>query len=167
MEQKQQNPHTLFIMITGAVLIFQCLPQLSTARSITLDGLGVLSKEIVTILWATIIGLSLILVLLSILSLLPQLLPKLDRERLNILLLLIGAVFASFGLASINLSSSMVSSATQALLPLGIELFSLGLMSLALFVDMMDTRCVVKDIPNYVFLLFFMFLVPAAFMIPS
>jgi hypothetical protein len=167
MEQKKQNPLNLFIIITGAVLAFQCLPQLSLARPIAFSGLGVVSKEAIYLLWLLIMVLSLILVVITTLSLLPRFIPKLNREKICVLFLFIGAIFAALGLASINLSGTVVSGTTSSFRPIGIELLCLGFLSMALFVDNMDERNFLKDVPNYFILLFFIFLVPAAFILPA
>ena len=79
MEQKRHNPLNLFIIITGAVLAFQSLPQLSLARPIIFSGLGIVSKDAIYLLWLLIIVLSLILVMLTTLSLLPKFLPKINK----------------------------------------------------------------------------------------
>jgi hypothetical protein len=135
MGQNKQNPLSLFILITGVIILFQFAPLLTLVQPIGFNGLGILSREMVQATMVVILALSLSLVFLALLFLLPGLLPNLDRWRLRLLPLAIGIVLVILGLASINLSGSVVSGTSKSIVAVGVELFSLGMISIALFVD--------------------------------
>jgi hypothetical protein len=113
----------------------------------------------------TIILLSSILVLLAVLSLAPNLLPSFRRAIYRPLPLVIGAEHIILGLASINLSGSLAIGTSYPVLPMGIELFNLGTISVASFVKDMGPSRWCRNVPNYAYLIFFLSLLPAALFI--
>ena len=165
MSTKKRSPLSLFIIVAGTVLIFQLIPSLGFARPVEFGEIGVLSKEMVLAAIVVVIGLSSFLVLLNLLSLLPGPMPNLDLSRFHLIPLVAGAELVVFGLASVNLSGYVVNGTTASILPIGIELFSVGMISIALFVTSTGRSCVIKSLPNYSFILFFLSLLPASLLI--
>ncbi|GEM_PF-5280797 len=164
---KWRNALDLFIVITGVVLTFQLVIASSSVRPIGFEGLGILSKETVLAIILLIITLSICLVALSLLEIRPGLVPCAYLSRFRLLPLAAGAELIVLGLASINLSRYVNSGTTASIMPVGIELFSMGMISIALFVQNAGTSCVFRNLPNYTFLIFFMSLLPAALLITT
>lgn len=164
MEKNQQRTLSLFALVSGTVITLQMISLLVTAQPQWLRGIGLVQGEAIPAFLYAVIGFSIALTVFALLTLLPPLMPSVDRERLHLIPLIAGSALTTIGLATVNLSGT-VSGATPSMLPMGIELLSVGTISLALFVCMMGSRCVVMNVPNYAFLLFFLLLVPAAFLI--
>lgn len=165
MSTNKQNPLNLFIIIAGTVLIFQIVLALGSLRTIEFGDLGMLSKDMVLALMVMVVTLSFSLVLLSVLSLFSGLMPRIDLTRFHLLPLVAGVELIVLGLASVNLSRYVTIGTTVSIMPMGIELFSVGMISIALFVENMGSSCAIKNLPNYSFLLFFLSLLPAALLI--
>jgi hypothetical protein len=165
MEHEKHNFLNYFILISGSIIIFQFVPLLSVVQPLELSCIGVLQRELLLALMFVIIALSLALVAFASLSLVHHLIPKLKLVKIRLIPLVSGAILIVLGLASINLSGIAVTGMGISIFPLGVEMFSLGTISISVFVDKMGARCLFKNIPNYAFLLFFLSLVPAAFLI--
>lgn len=165
MNKDKQNPLNLFILIAGGVLTIQLTLASSSVRPIVFEDIGILSTDMVLAIFSMVITLCLFLVGLSLLSLLADVMPNIDLSRFHLLPLAAGAELIVLGLASINLSRYVVSGTAASIMPIGVELFSMGMISIAIFVQDMGPSCVVKGLPNHAFLLFFISLLPMAFLI--
>jgi hypothetical protein len=140
------------------------IPLLGTAQPQWFRGIGLVQGEAILVFLSAVIGSSIALTVFALLTVLPRLMPSVDRERLNPIPLIAGSALTAIGLATVNLSGA-VGGATPSTLPMGIEMLSVGTISLALFVCTMGNKCMVRNVPNYAFLLFLLLLVPAAFLI--
>lgn len=165
MQQNQYNFLDLFILISGCIILYQFIPLLNIDRSPVIIGFYVLTNEVISITIFAIITLSLTLLFYALLSLLPSLLQKINREKTRFIPLISGSIITALGLASINISGVAVSGEIASFFSIGIELVSLGTISLSSFVNMMGERHLIKNVPNYAVLLFFLSLVPVAFLI--
>lgn len=165
MQQNHHNFLDLFILISGCIILYQFIPLLNIDRSPVIIGFYVLTNEVISITILAIITLSLTLLFYALLSLLPSLLQKINREKTRFIPLISGSIITALGLASINISGVAVSGETTSFFSIGIELVSLGTISLSSFVNMMGERHLIKNVPNYAVLLFFLSLVPVAFLI--
>ncbi len=165
MQQNHYNFLDLFILISGCIILYQFIPLLNIDRSPVIIGFYVLTNEVISITIFAIITLSLTLLFYALLSLLPSLLQKINREKTRFIPLISGSIITALGLASINISGVAVSGEIASFFSIGIELVSLGTISLSSFVNMMGERHLIKNVPNYAVLLFFLSLVPVAFLI--
>jgi len=164
MEESQQRTLSLFALVSGMIITLQMIPLLGTPQPQWQRGIGLIQGEAILIFLSAVIGSSIALMVFALLTILPRLMPSVDRERLHLVPLIAGSVLTTIGLATVNLSGT-VSGTTPSTLPIGIEMLSVGTISLALFVCTMGNRCMIRNVPNYAFLLFFLLLVPASFLI--
>lgn len=165
MHQCRHNLLDSFILISGCIILHQFIPLLNVVRSPVIIGSYVLTNEVISIMILAIITLSLALLFYALLSILPNLLPKINREKNHLIPLTSGSIITGLGLASINISGVADGGETASFFSIGIELVSLGTISLSSFVNMMGERHLIKNVPNYAVLLFFLSLVPVAFTI--
>lgn len=161
----KQNPLNLFIIMAGGVLTIQLVLASSSVRPIGFGDIGILSKDMVLAIILMVVALNLLLIGLSLLSLFPDMVPNIELSRFQMLPLVAGSELILLGLASINMSRSVVSVTAASIMPIGVELFSIGMISITLFVKNMGQSCAIKNLPNYTFLFFFMSLLPAALLI--
>ncbi|MDW5563667.1 MAG: hypothetical protein SA339_10610 [Methanomassiliicoccus sp.] len=158
----QQKFLDLFIVISGVVILLQFIPMINTITSITVIGLDTFSGETVFTLQALVIACSAFLTTDALLSLLPVQEGRSERSILRPLPFVSGSVLVTLGLASICLSRAVVGGTGNSLLLAGVELFSLGTLSLALFVEREGRASLIDGIPNYAYLLFFLAMLPTA-----
>jgi hypothetical protein len=165
MRRNQHSPLNLFMVIAGVVLIIQLILASVSVRSIGFRNIGTLSREMVLAIILVVIVLSLSLVVLSVLSYLSLLVPNIETSMFHLLPLVAGAMLTILGLASVNLSKYVTDGVSSPIMSVGIELLSIGILSLSLFVQNMGRSRAVKNLPNHFFLIFFLSLLPAAFLI--
>jgi len=81
--------------------------------------------------------------------------------------LIVGMVLAVEGLAVINIFNLVISSTVSLMvIMMGLQLFCLGLLSMATFiVERGMGSYLVRRVPTFIVLVFFMLLLPAAFLI--
>lgn len=164
MDQSHRCMLNYFTIIAGAVITIQLLPVLSSVRPLVIV-FGILIGEVVLALLLLIIALSISLMLTALLSLLSPSVPNVNITRFRLLPIVAGIELSILGLATIYLSSSVVSGTIISIMPIGIELFSFGMISIALFVEKEGSSCLIRNVPNYAFLLLFLSMLPAAFLI--
>jgi hypothetical protein len=76
-------------------------------------------------------------------------------------------LLATIGMATINLSSTVISGISPSfMVMIGTQISALGILALVSFIaNKGGHACLIRSIPNYTILLFFLLLVPAAFLI--
>jgi hypothetical protein len=157
----------LLMLLSAAVLAAQCALLVTVARPITLIGIGTLSGEMISDFFLQIILVCAILIVLAILSFRPSLDPDPCKKMSPLLILLFcGSLCCVEGIASINLSTEIVNGINKSfMVTIGIQLFCLGIISIASFVAAKGHSCLIKRVPNYYALIFFILLMPAAFLV--
>lgn len=157
----------LLMLLSAAVLAAQCALLMSVAGPVTLTDFGTLSKEMISAFFVQIVLVCAVLIVLAILSFRPSLDPDPCKKMSPLLILLVcGSVCCIEGIASINLSTEIVSGINKPfMITVGIQLFCLGIISIASFVAAKGHSCLIKHVPNYYALVFFILLMPAAFLI--
>lgn len=157
----------LLMLFSGGVLAVQCILLLAVIGPITVMGIGTLSQGMVSWILIEIIMVCAILSVFSILCLRPGF--ALDPvKKISPLLFpfLGGSIFCIEGIASINLSSAIVSGISSSFtILIGIQLFCLGIISISAFVAAKGNSYLVRYVPNYFVLIFFLLLIPPAFLI--
>jgi hypothetical protein len=167
MEKNLKGVLNLFMLLSAVVLAAQCAILLTVAGPITLTGLGTISKEMISYFFAQIMLICAVLILLAILSFRPNQDPDPCKKMSPLLILLVaGSLCCIEGIASINLATGIVAGINKSfMITFGIQLFCLGIISIAAFVAAKGHSCLIKHVPNYYALIFFILLVPAAFLI--
>lgn len=157
----------LLVLLTGCVLMFQCLMVRIYVGPITVAGIGRLGAGTISLFLLQVIGLSAVLVALAAVDIVPKLAAMVERLKVvKYLTLVLGIVLSLEGLALINLSSAITAGIGSSVpLLIGIQLFCLGILSISSYVAANRGAPLIKGIPNHVVLLFLIFLLPAAFMI--
>jgi hypothetical protein len=167
MERNIKGVLHLLMLLSAAVLAAQCAILLTAVGPITLIGVGTLPRETITALFCQIILVCAVLIVLAILSFRPSSDPDPCKKMSPLLILLVcGSLCCMEGIASINLSTEIVSGINKSfMVTIGIQLFCLGMISIASFVAAKGHSCLIKHVPNYYALIFFILLIPAAFLI--
>ena len=157
----------LLMLLTAAVLAAQCIILLTVFGPVTLGGFGTLSPSMVSALFVQVILVCATLIVLAIVSFRPNNDPDPCKKMSPLLILLFaGSLCCVEGIASINLSTEIVAGINKSfMITIGIQLFCLGIISLSAFVAAKGHSCLIKRIPNYYPLIFFILLMPAAFLI--
>jgi hypothetical protein len=157
----------ILMLLAGAVLVAQCVLLLFYVGPIAIKGNGSISGEILLGLLAQVFALCTILVIFSFISRESKLIVLLNRIRwLTHLPLAVGFLLAIEGLVLINIANLVVNAAISLTVSMvGVQLFCLGILSISSYVVEQGNTCLMKGVPNYVLLLFIMFLLPAAFFI--
>jgi hypothetical protein len=157
----------LLMLLSGGVLAVQCILLLSKVEPITLIGIGTISQGTVSGLFIEVILICVILVLFGLLTFRPGLAADPSKKLSPLLVLLIaGSICCIEGIASINLSTSIVTGIDKTItILIGIQLFCLGIISISSYVAAKGRSYFIKNVPNYCVLLFFILLIPAAFLL--
>jgi hypothetical protein len=157
----------LLMLLSGGVLAAQCILLLSVTEPVTIAGIGTVPKATISALFIEIALICIVLIILALLSFRPGSSPD-PRKKLSssLVLLIAGSVFCVEGVTSINLSSAIVSGIKGSfMITFGVQLFCLGMISIAAFVWAKGRSYLIKNVPNYYSLLFFLGLIPASFLI--
>jgi hypothetical protein len=167
MEKSLKSVLHLLMLLSGGVLAAQCALLLTVAGPVTLTGLGTLSRETISAFFVQVILVCAVLIVLALLSFRPNLDPDPCKKLSPLLILLLaGSLCCVEGIASINLSSEIVTGISKSFMTtIGIQLFCLGIISIASFVAAKGHSCLIKKFPNYYAIIFFILLMPAAFLI--
>jgi hypothetical protein len=167
MERNLKGVLHLLMLLSAAVLAVQCALLLSVAGPVTLTDVGTLSREMISAFFGQVILICAVLIVLAILSFRPSIDPDPCKKMSPLLILLFsGSLCCIEGIASINLSTEIVSGINKTfMVTIGMQLFCLGIISIASFVAAKGHSCLIKHVPNYYALIFFILLIPAAFLI--
>jgi hypothetical protein len=157
----------LLMLLSGGVLAVQCILLLSVAAPVKITGIGTVPKATISAFLIEISLVCAVLIALALLSFLSGHGPNPTKKLSSLFILLIaGSVCCVEGVASINLSSSIANGINGSfMIPFGVQLFCLGIISISSFVAAKGSSYLFKNIPNYYALIFFILLIPAAFLI--
>ena len=155
------------MLLSGTVLALQCILLFNTAGPVTLKGIGTISKETILLLLIEVVLLCIALIFFAVLSFRPGFVLDPNKRVSPLLIpLVIGSLCCIEGIASINLSTTIISGINNSFMILiGIQLFCLGIISISSFIAAKDHSYLIKNVPNSCVLMFFILLIPAAFLI--
>ena len=155
------------MLLAGTLVALQSLILITNTGSISLQNLGNLSRQTVSLILLQIVILACVLGMSAWLSLTDKegLFGKRSRFT-SVFLFVIGAILCVEGLASIALNGSIVSGTTRAfMIVMGLELYALGLLSMVAFVQN-DERPVDKSASRFTAaIVFLLMMLPVALII--
>ena len=156
----------LLMLFSGGVLAVQCILLFAVIGPITVMGIGTLSQGLVSWIFIEIIMVGVILSVFSLLCLRPGFTLDPVKKISPLLFPFIGgSICCVEGIASINSSSAIVSGINSSFtILIGIQLFCLGIISISAFVAAKGHSYLVRYVPNYFMLIFFLLLIPPAFL---
>jgi hypothetical protein len=156
----------LLMLLSGGVLAVQCILLLTMAGPVTFIGIGTLSQAMISGFFMEIILICAILIVFAFLSYRPRLAVDPKKKGSPLLILLVtGSLCCIEGIASINLSTGIVTGINSTFMILiGIQLFCLGIISISSFVVAKGHSYLIRNVPNYSVIIFFILLIPAAFL---
>jgi hypothetical protein len=166
MENSLKRILNLLMLLSSGVLAIQTLLTLSVAGPITLTGIGILAKGTVSTILFQIVFICALLMMLAIFSFRSVKSPDPSKKLSSLLILLIaGSLCCVEGIALINLSNAIISGINRSfMITFGVQLFCLGMITIATFVEAKGNSYLIKNIPNFYALLLFLWLIPAAFL---
>jgi hypothetical protein len=167
MEKNQKNILHLLIIIAGAVLALQCLLLLTIVGPITFSNVGTISTTVVSTVLLLVTILCSLLAISAVLTIRAARKEGGGRQIYYLVPFIAGAVLTLLGLAIISFSRDVVSGISSSIMVLiGIQLAALGVLSAVSFIsEKGGNSSLIKGVPNYAILLFFLLLIPAAFLI--
>ncbi len=164
---RMRNLFGIFTLISGALVSAGALTYLFDPYYVYSGDLGLLTPAALSVVFAQLLAVSLLLMTITALLMLPVL-PKTERV-LNALYLaagLAGAVLAAEGLALINVSiTSTDSFGSITMMLTGSQSFCLGGLAISGVIIAEDKPRLLKNAHGYTALMFLLLLLPAAFLL--